>query len=69
SELRARVDEYEAVRRGPTTTDGNTNVLMHSMGSINLQNQNRRRSKLPSQTYAPWLKMGNISSEAFLHEI
>ncbi|CAF0766231.1 unnamed protein product [Adineta steineri] len=70
SELRARVDEYEAVRRGPTTTtDGNTNVLMHSMDSFNQQNKNPRRSKLPSQTYAPWLKMGNISSEAFLHEI
>ena len=42
---------------------------MHSMDSLNQQNRNRQRSKLPSQTYAPWLKMGNITSEAFQKEI
>ena len=42
---------------------------MHSMDSLNQQNKNRRRSKLPTQTYAPWLKMGNITPQAFQQEI
>jgi hypothetical protein len=46
-----------------------SNVLMHSMDSLNQQKKNRPRSKLPTQTYAPWLKMGNMTSEAFQKEI
>jgi hypothetical protein len=67
SELRARVEKHEAVRRDPI--NHSDNVLMHSMDSLNQQNRSRHRSKLPTQTYAPWLKMGNITSEAFQKEI
>jgi len=63
SELRARVEE-QAVRR-----DHSEDVLMHSMDSLNQQNRSRQRSKLPSQTYAPWLKMGNMTPEVFQQEI
>ena len=70
SELRARVEEHQAIRRDTSTNgDTDTDVLMHSMDSLNKQNKNRRRAKLPSQTYAPWLKMGNMTPEAFHEEI
>jgi hypothetical protein len=70
SELRARVEEHQAIRRDNSTNgDNDTDVLMHSMDSLNQQNKNRRRAKLPSQTYAPWLKMGNMTPEVFQQEI
>jgi hypothetical protein len=70
SELRARVEEHQATRHDTMTNgDQDTNVLMHSMDSLNQQNKNRRRAKLPSQTYAPWLKMGNMTPEVFQQEI
>ena len=69
SELRARVKEHEAIRRDTAAnSDQDSNVLMHSMESLNELNY-RQRKKLPSQTYAPWLKMGNMSSEVFHQEI
>jgi len=49
--------------------DQHSDVLMHSMDSLNQQNRSRQRAKLPSQTYAPWLKMGNITPEVFQQEI
>ncbi len=69
SELRARVEEHEAIRRDPTTNgDHESDVLMHSMDSLN-QNKNRQRYKLPSQAYAPWIKMGNLTPQLFQEEI
>lgn len=69
SELQARVKVHEANRRDTTAySDQDSNVLMHSMESLNEINH-RQRKKLPSQTYAPWLKMGNMSSEVFHQEI
>ena len=70
SELRARVEEHQAIRRDQSSNgDTDTDVLMHSMDSLNQQNKIRRRVKLPSQTYAPWLKMGNITPEVFHEQI
>ena len=55
SELRNRVEKHEAIRRDTTNnTDQFSNVLMHSMDSINQKNTNHQRSKLPVQTYGPW---------------
>jgi hypothetical protein len=45
------------------------NILMHSLDSLNLRSRQRRRSILPKQTYAPWLKMTNTSPEEFRVEI
>ncbi len=70
SELRARVEEHEAGRRDTMGNgDQDSNVLMHSMDSLNQQNKSRQRAKLPSQTYAPWLKMGNMTPQVFQQEI
>ncbi|CAF1311797.1 unnamed protein product [Rotaria sp. Silwood1] len=70
SELRARVEEHKASRiNSMTNSDQVENVLMHSMDSLNQQQKARRRTKLPTQTYAPWLKAGNITPEAFEQEI
>lgn len=69
SELRAEVKKHQANRRDTTgTSDQDSNVLMHSMESLN-ELTDQQRKKLPSQTYAPWLKMGNMSSEVFQEEI
>lgn len=70
SELRARVEEREASRMN-TMTNGEMvkDVLMHSLDSLNQYNKTRPRSKLPSQTYAPWLKTGNLTPKAFEQEI
>lgn len=70
SELRDRIEEREASRMNTIKNgDSFSNVLMHSMDSLNQQSKNRKRPKLPSQTYAPWLKMGNITPQAFAQEI
>jgi hypothetical protein len=70
SELQARVKEHEVIRRDTTSNgDQDSNVLMHSMDSLNQQNKTRQRAKLPSQTYAPWLKMGNMTPQVFHQEI
>ena len=70
TELRSRVERHEASRTDSANNSYQvTDVLMHSMESLNQQNRHRQRSKLPSQTYAPWLKMGNMSSEVFQEEI
>jgi hypothetical protein len=70
SELRDRVKKHEAIRRDPSsTTDYDTNRLLHSMDSLNQQNRHLRRSKLPPETYAPWLKLTNMTSQAFHEEI
>lgn len=69
SELRAEVKKHQVTRRDTVgTSDQDSNVLMHSMESLN-ELTDRQRKKLPSQTYAPWLKMGNMSSEVFQEEI
>ncbi|CAF2053369.1 unnamed protein product [Rotaria magnacalcarata] len=70
SELRARVEKHEASRIS-TMTSGDivSNVLMHSMDSLNQQNKSRRRAKVASERYAPWLKTGNMTPEAFEQEI
>ncbi|CAF2992878.1 unnamed protein product, partial [Rotaria sp. Silwood2] len=70
SELRNRVEKHEASRLSSmTNSDQVANVLMHSMDSLNQQQKNPRRPKLPSQTYAPWLKTGNMTPKAFEQEI
>lgn len=70
SELRARVEEHEALREDSIRSDhGVSDVLMHSMESLNQQNKPRSRAKLPTQTYAPWLKMTNTSPKDFQQEI
>ena len=70
SELLSRVETHERSRMS-TITNGDqfTDVLMHSMDSLNQQNKNRPRSKLPAQTYAPWLKTGDITPRTFEEEI
>ncbi|UJR34238.1 hypothetical protein I4U23_021643 [Adineta vaga] len=66
SELRARVEKHDASRREISMND---NVLMHSMDSLNQLSGNRKRAKLPSQTYAPWLRNSNMTAQAFQEEI
>lgn len=70
TELRSRVERHEASRTDSANNSYQVaDVLMHSMESLNQQNRHRQRSKLPTQTYAPWLKMGNMSSQVFQEEI
>lgn len=70
SELRAHVEKHEATRRDTraNSTDQDGNLLLHSQDSINQLTQ-KKRVKLPAQTYAPWLKFANMSPEAFQREI
>lgn len=70
SELRARVEAHEGSRFDSTKTSYQVDdVLMHSLESLNKSRRNRKKFKLPAQTYAPWLKMGNMTSKAFQEEI
>ena len=70
TELRARVEEHEATRNDSLGVNNTvSDVLMHSLESLNQQNKRRSRAKLPTQTYAPWLKMSKITPQDFQQEI